>query len=438
MEKLSHNESATSFVSKFNTNAGGDVLAVDDNATQIVANANATFSGVDGAVNVSVDDNAEDFVEALNTNFDAFEDEDTPSLSSVRFLHISDNHDSTDAIDECRNLMDGDDSIAFTILTGDYSHQTAGVSTELRSSLDNFGHEFLILTGNHDIKNTFANNQANATGFIKSVIHSDDVVFGDSNNVASYYYKDIALSFSSKLRIIVMDSYDYRAGGIPANYDTFYTDSQMRWFVNLLKGLSGNDYFIVAMHEPPINSTPTSVSTSNPEPSAAALRRANKFCSANLYEWDSSFSNGIICPIIVDAYQNSQHLKTRVNNVNSSTGVAVSDVYIDADFTKGEKATFLFYLGGHLHGDMCAYHPSYPNQLILLVDDANQSPLGSDSDIRTRSNGILINDVTIDFENQDTIITRIGQNAAEAANGFPALTRDTITFPFVRELNDQL
>ncbi|MBQ1484925.1 MAG: metallophosphoesterase [Muribaculaceae bacterium] len=435
MEKLSHNESATSFVSKFNTNAGNDVLDVDESATQAVADVNATFNGVAGTVGVSIDDNAEDFADAINDNFRAMDDSGG-TTTSVRFLHISDNHDSIDAIEECGDMMDEDDSISFTILTGDYSHQTAGISTELRSSLENFGHEFLILTGNHDIKNSFANNQANATAFIKSIIHSDDVVFGDSNNVASYYYKDIALSFSSKLRIIVMDSYDYRAGGTPANYDTFYTDSQMRWFVNLLKGLSGNDYFIVAMHEPPINSTSTSVSMSSPEPGAAAKRRENKFCSANLYEWDSSLSNGIICPIIIDAYQNSQHLKTRVNNVNSSSGVAVSDVAIDADFTQGSKATFLFYLGGHLHGDMCAYHPSYPNQLILLVDDANPSPLGSDSDITSRTNGTLINDVTVDFENRQTVITRVGQKSAVAANGFPALTRDTITFPFARETNN--
>ena len=169
------------------------------------------------------------------------------------------------------------------------------------------------------------------------------------------------------------------------------------------------------------------------------LRRANDFCSSRLWAWDTSLTNGSLIPQIIDKYTKKQNAYFTVNNSNTDTGSVISSVNINADFTNAEPATFLFYLCGHLHGDLCTYHPIYGEQLMLLVDNGNPSTLGNSSDIGSRSsdtssgnrsNGKIINKITLDFTKQIIKIKRIGQNMAESYNGFSSLVRDTITFPF--------
>lgn len=366
-------------------------------------------------------------------------------LPTIKFLHISDIHNlpSADAIVECKNIIDNDSTINFTILTGDYTGYDGSYSN-MTPALKEINDKLLMLNGNHDMYDGFKNNQANATAYLKEILKNSDVEWGDSKNIASYYYKDYYINGNSKLRIISLDSYDYQKG-IGSKYDTAYSQEQVDWIISKIIELRSADFFIVAMHEPPVNATiekPSYNVEGKMDKDIVSLRRTNDFCSSRLWTWDTSYSNGNLLPIIVNAYLNKENIVQTVINENSLTKEAFSNIDINYDFsTIGEPATFLFYIGGHLHGDLAAYHPDYPQQLILLVDCASDSTLGQSSDIGnrstttstgTRSDGILINEVDLDFQNKQITVTRKGQNKASSNNGFPEIVREKIKFPFVR------
>ena len=366
----------------------------------------------------------------------------------LKFLHISDVHNSADAINECKSMMDNDSDIAFTILTGDYSSGSgSGSSTysNVSTPLTNLGSKLLMVNGNHDVEDAFAKNQQNATAFLKGKVTNNEVVWGDSQGVASYWYRDFELSENSKLRIIGVDAYEFNTA-YGSRYDTVYTQAQIDWIVARMMELRSTDYFIFAMHEPPVNSTVVDYAYNQEgrmDADIVAKRRANKFCSSRLWVWDSSLSNGNLLPMIVKAYKNQSQMATSLQQLNSLTRENILGLSLGYDFSQVQPATFLCYIGGHLHGEYAEYHPSslYNDQLMLFVDNSNPSTLGSSSDIGTRSsdtasgtrsNGKLVNEIALDFENRTITITRYGQQNALSYNGFVAVTRDTISFPFVK------
>ena len=345
--------------------------------------------------------------------------------------------------------MDNDSSLAFTILTGDFSSgsSNSGASgySAVSTPLTNVGNKLLMVNGNHDVWDAFLQSQQNATTWLKGKVTNNDVVWGDSQGVASYWYRDFEISQTSKLRIIGVDAYEY-ATAQASRYDTIYSQTQVNWIVARMMELRATDYLIFAMHEPPVNSTVTDYAYNvegKMDDDIVAKRRSNKFCSARLWVWDTSLSNGRLLPLLVKAYKNKERMGMSLLQRNSVSGENVLALDLGYDFSNVNPATFLCYIGGHLHGEYCDYHPDndFDDQLLLFVDNSNPSTLGSSSDIGsrssdtasgTRSNGKLINKVELDFDNEIIKITRIGQQAALSYNGFPALTRDTISFPFVK------
>lgn len=446
MTKIDKTNNATQFINVVNANlsiANINTRLTDKmNAVQIIDTLNNIFKIIANATVLTLSMNSCEFIDAVNKNFEQLMPQDVPT---IKFLHISDIHNlpSADAIVECKNIMDNDTTINFTILTGDYTGYDGSYSN-MTSPLKDINDKLLMLNGNHDVYDGFKNNQANATAYLKEILKNSDVEWGDSKNIASYYYKDYDINGNSKLRIISLDSYDYQKG-IGSKYDTAYSQEQVDWIISKIIELRSTDFFIVAMHEPPVNATiekPSYNVEGKMDKDIVSLRRTNDFCSSRLWTWDTSYSNGNLLPIIVNAYLNKENIVQTVINENSLTKEAFSNIDINYDFsTIGEPATFLFYIGGHLHGDLVAYHPDYPQQLILLVDCASNSTLGQSSDIGdrstttstgTRSDGILINEVDLDFQNKQITVTRKGQNKASSNNGFPEIVREKIKFPFVR------
>ena len=437
-------DNALQFIEKVNTALSGASISqrLDDtmDANDVISTLNNVFSSYQGRVELTSSMDAEDVILAVNQNISLL----GGGRNSVKFLHISDVHNSAnaDAITQCKSLLDSDNTLEFAFLTGDYSGYNGSYSN-VTTALQSLGQKILMLNGNHDVYDGFSNNQRNATQFLKSIVVNSDVHWGDTNGVASYYYRDVILSSTSKLRIISVDSYDYRLV-TGSKYDTIYTQEQVDWVVARMMELRSTDYLIIAMHEPPVNASTIDYSynvSGKMDDDIVALRRSNPFCSARLWVWDTSLSNGNLFPAIVNAYQNRLLMSTDIPNKDSVTGEMLSYIHCTYDFRSIQPAAFLFYIGGHLHGDFAEYHPTYQNQLILLVDCANSSTLGNSSDIGarvsdtangSRGNGILINEVTIDFANRETRISRIGQNAALSYNGFPSITRTNITFPFVK------
>ena len=347
--------------------------------------------------------------------------------------------------------MDTDDSIKFTILTGDFSSGSSNSGSNgynnVNTPLRNLGDKLLMINGNHDVWDAFLQSQQNATAYIKEKVTNKDVIWGDSNNIASYWYRDFIISNNSKLRIIGIDQYEY--GSLQGSkYDTLYTQTQVDWIVLRLLELSSTDYLIIAMHEPPVNASTTNYQYNQEgmmDNNIVEKRRANKFCSSRLWVWDTSLSNGILLPTIIKAYENKESLSTTIQQLNSNTQTNVSSLSLTYDFSViTQPAKFLCYIGGHLHGEYAEYHPiqEFSDQLLLFVDNSNPSTLGNSSDIGQRSSntangsrqtGKLINKIELNFENQTINITRIGEQQALSYNGIESIIRNTIQFPFTKQ-----
>lgn len=411
-------DSAQQFIDAIN-NVKPNLLSLDDYAETVITKCNSSLG-----VGVTLNDSATSVVSKINSY----------SNEEIKFLHFSDTHNSPDSINYAKGLLN---DYHFVICTGDYSAQSGGYSN-VDAPMKALGQKFLCLNGNHDVYNTFSSNQSSATSYLKSLVTDANVVWGDTLGIASYWYRDYAL-LNGKLRIIGVDQYDYRENvGVGSRYDTIYTQEQVNWFIERICELDENDYLIIASHEPFVNATIAEGYSYNVEgkmdDSAVEKRRSNTFCSSRLWVWDTSLTNGELIPLIIDAYQNKKNINETVNNTDSHTKDVLSSVSILKDFTKVKPANFLFYLCGHLHGEMCDYHPTYSEQLILDIDNANPSTLGNSSDIRTRSNGILINAITLDFSLKQIIINRIGLSQTESYNGYEGINRQSITFPFKRTI----
>lgn len=103
---------------------------------------------------------------------------------------------------------------------------------------------------------------------------------------------------------------------------------------------------------------------------------------------------------------------------------------------------------GHVHGDIHRFHPEYPDQLILCVDQANYGTTSNyPSDIKDSPYGVLINEVSIDFNsNPETItVTRIGNGSGKDGypsagdyNGYLAVARQSIKFDINGNTLEQL
>ena len=434
-----------------------DIINITDNATEVVAALNEATSGefsvsmtateFVGEVNdaldagASVSDTSTELVGKINEAADA---EPVAAPDPVKFLHYSDPHgvnyyhptdpayayttnkavkmmtDSTDT--------DYDADIAFTILSGDNlaANYASGYYEGMRLAAvaadTNTNGNHLVIMGNHDAGDqVYGRSHATMLTGLKSLMTNAGVTYGGED--AAYWHKDYALSNGGKLRVFGTDEYDY--GATSMTYDAVITSAQKDWFIGLLKGLGNKDYFIVVTHKPPFNGNGAS---------AIAKRAVNKFCSSQLYDWVSENTMNTFAEII-NAYKNGT-------------------TYGTEDWSgKAGQATFLCHLCGHIHGDYHGAHLTYSDQLVLCIDTCKSSVtdyeygLGADcSDLLTRTTGIILNKVTIDFENERITIDRIGDKVTTArtvdsstyphdagdtqGKEYPSITRDTITFDY--------
>lgn len=376
---------------------------------------------------------------------DAPDTPDVPSENTFRFLHFSDPHTCVDSVNKCKELMEGDPSINVTILTGDYANlgQVITVNADMDNTLRNFNNPLLVLNGNHEGWDTRVNT---TQSYLKGIITEDGVVWGDddadnANNKGRYYYIDYPLN-GNKLRILCVDQYQLVGSSYPLNWKPAYSQDEIDWLISKISELDADDYLLIALHEPPI------AKSENIGP-----RRENDWCSANLKTWSGFVDSGNVIPMIMQAYMDKQALSQRVLNYIDPEGVNTDTIGInvDVDFTDNTPCTFVGYICGHIHGDMHTYHPDYPEQLILCIDWANDAsnnkPYWSDifaSTTPRRKDGVLINDVTLDFDNKKIKVKRIGNGSGVDGYGvaesmtvddvtYQSVARTTIEFPFKKK-----
>lgn len=417
-----------------------------------------------------------DYHANINTSPDEPVVPDISTENSFTFYHFSDIHGSSDSVNKVQQLLEDNANAKFAILTGDYCNgygTTTPTNSAIINAITNLSQtangKFLVLNGNHDRWDGFGGNSSstgtNASKAATSLLHDllgNNVEWGDNSAapVESFWYKDYAVANDATLRIVGIDSYAYINGHNAPRYKSVYSQAQVDWFIKCLKGsqednitaLTENDYLLVAMHEPPVESLPS------PDESVISIRGHYNWCSSRLRSWASSEYNGSLFPMIVDAYLRKSSIDTIVRNVAEETTTSMSPVEIYETFVD-EPCTFLGYLCGHVHADIFHSHPEYPNQLIMCIDcgNADMNLVNDVSDIRERDNGILINEVTLNFDDDKINIHRIGNNTTtsytinKAGSNkwdavdvhddkyvYPSVVRTDITFPFKVDVDETI
>ena len=455
------------------------------NAAQLLAAINTNQGTVEGIQEILSSDNAADLIRKLNENFEAIGQagsgvfpEGTVLPSTIgsldagtdiggmtiddfitygiqgrphkfTFLHMGDPHAQTATIANAKDLMANDANISFLIITGDMD---VALGSALSEAMLSVGSKMLAVVGNHDLYvvgyNAYTARDKMETWVGSNVTFGNNVVQENGKKYGSYWHKDYPLG-KGKLRVIGVDQFNYPGdyGGIAGNYAQCYTQEQFDWFVDILadsvKGLTCDDYFIVASHVVPFYS--------GKNPDAHRCRRINKFCSSRLYggSWDIKSSDGTMFAAIVDAYTH----KRKIDKTHTDLGITTA---VHEDFSNVSPAKCLGHICGHGHSDYIGPHNQYTDQLVMMVDCAMNQTYGNCSDIRKtddynqnspRDTGILYNKVTIDVLKETIHIERIGEKEAcehtvssewngdaDDPNGYgyvyPPVTRDEITFDF--------
>ena len=436
MTELTNNMTATGVVATINGNlqecGSNESISLSDGASDVCSTLNGVFGEYDGVDELSASMSATEFVAAVNKNFGIAAEGELEPLDTFSFLHMSDTHGTWQNIERCVTEMDNDSDIQFALHTGDLPGGWSGV--EVQPFDNNVGKKFLFVEGNHDAKeldwalhHALDNNNTDgkygkyllrekaeswmsALGVEWGNTTKDTITInGEQRHMSRgiYWSKDFILSDGvRKLRVIGLDLYNTDQE-TQAEYWKNITGHQAEWFVDQLKeeSLGSNDYFMIALHESPIALT---------RADTVKLRRKNAFCSSRLFTMDNSSDIAAWLSSIVDAYQTSQSKTISGTNLPSVT----------VAFSGKKPATFVGWFCGHLHGEMLTHNPSYPKQLVSLIDCGKASMDDSSSDLRYNNNTInavpddscvsrptttvLINKVTINFDAKRLTLERIG------------------------------
>lgn len=463
MTTITQSHSGSDAVGIINANIaelGSSVETSNTDAATVCAALNGVFDDFNGVTVLADTMSGGDFVAAVNANFAiAFDQEEEGDLGKFKFLHLSDPHGNLDAITLCKNSLGVDTSFLF--ITGDMSrygyNSISKETTDLLGEIDNG--RLLLLAGNHDVYEHAGASQATMTAYLAGFLNGV-VKWGDSSdngatpNTASYWYKDFPIG-SHKLRIISIDQYETSLRSYP-NY-TMYRQSQINWFIARLKELNAGDYLIIATHEPPVQSrtVPQGGGSGDtyPDDYAVGLRPSSNADTAKLFVTEGlrafgnrrSEPNWNLLPRIMDAYLNKRTLTMTYNNYG---GGSPSDITINEDFSQDNPATFLFYLGGHRHADICTYLPNetgatdggdWSDQLMLYITTAHRDiSYQYDDDLGGSSNWLgtpsvqstdkyRFNEVELDFDAKTITVTRYGDQKT-----YGGRVRNEVVFPFVK------
>lgn len=351
--------------------------------------------------------------------------------------HISDLH--TDGI-RYKNFREFVDSLRIdaAINTGDivngyavasptdekYIAQTA---TEMRYITDVDGSiDVLQVVGNHD--KAGSNTYVNADDALYNNMKLSDMIdyTDDSNTEGKLYYvrkysttdnNYLTTEFGNSVWVIVLDQYD-----ISDYADTptatlagkkHYSQAQITWLVGVLQSaIANNASVIIAMHHYDQGRLPQS--------------NDSRFFQSPNYIDKSSYDTFVtsdkvdkhqatIVEDIVDAFKNGTSIKQNYTYSDLSTTIAV-------DVTFASAGSFICYLTGHTHRDLCGYSSLHPDQLYLTVAcgcvygeaDGYMLNVGEQSTDLPRIIGTKSEDCfnvyAIDLQNKKVKVVRIGSD----------------------------
>ena len=444
---------------------GSSVRVSNTDAATVCAALNEVFSVYDDITTLSPSMSGSGFAAAVNGNFEkAAAAADT---SRIKLLHVSDTHGETSMYEKILDIMDeqGED-VDLIVDTGDSTKYLAGNYTNaqktLFDSMKSLGGKLLMCPGNHDVYDNnhtgYGNgraDQVSETAWLRDCL-GDNVTWGDANNIGSYWHKDIE-NDGHTLRVIGIDQYcigNTVYTGSDRQY-VVYSQAQVNWLLDLLYNTPSDYYIIVMLHEPAVQSP----NGDSEDTAATGMAASNLFVSEMLSSFCIRFTDVPsfnLLPQIIRAYMHQENLSFQYSNRANMGGHGT--LTVAKDFRNHTPATFLCYIGGHQHEDICGYIPydDWNDQLMLHVAAGDSAVWQSTQDdllwnfrngsygwdvhadrYATNEPSYRINEVTIDFSTRSITVKRIGNKTTAlydstngAARPHGGRVRDQITFPF--------
>lgn len=463
MITILNNMSGGDVVAAINANLqeiGSSVSVSNTDAATLCATLNEVFDGYDDITLLTSSMSGSEFAEALNDNFASAAM--GVEYDGIKMLHTSDTHGFVASLNEAVSRMSAQgNDVDFLILTGDLTkYYTNNFTDDTKSAINTvkaMGDKLLMCPGNHDTYDNshtgFGNgkaDQVSETAWLKSCM-GNNVTWGDSNNVGGYWHKDVVHD-GHTLRIISIDQYCICTTVYTGNnrYNTVYSQAEVDWLLNLLYNTPSSYYIVILMHEPPVQSP----AGSGEDTAATGMAGENLFVSDCLKNFGNrrNETDLNLLPRIMRAYMHQENLSFSYSNYADRGGHGT--LTVAKDFRNHTPATFLCYIGGHQHQDICGYIPytQWADQLMIFVAAGDSSVIYSSQDdlLWNYNSGNFsaqryaqdepsyrLNEVTIDFERERIKVERIGNkttapkdstNGADRPHGIRVRTE--ITFPF--------
>lgn len=236
-----------------------------------------------------------------------------------RFMQfVSENARHIDACALTGDMVDAPTTATFAEMTGE----------------EKFNLEILKCCGNHE--KVFGNiSMTNAQVYAN---------WGQTTNTGGlYYYKDYA---DKKIRVIALNAYDTEISEV----DSTYSQAQITWFIDALKGAKTNDYAVIVLR----HNFDREKSVSN-----------DYGFYQRFFWWDGHFETEMNCsgtPIedIVHAFMTGGSINQTYTFVNGAPSITANTSF-------SGNGHFIAYLIGHNHADLVGFSPNYADQLYLAV-----------------------------------------------------------------------
>ena len=336
----------------------------------------------------------------------------------LAFLHLSDTHRYPFGMRKAVEMMGDDDGIRFTVITGDLQ-----LTDEMKEILRKSPGPIYLLPGNHDVNDDFS---------CDSTLARNEYIFpfcGAAVNMgsdrSSYWHQDVVTDGAS-LRLIAFDEYEYSVVGNPVeSHCVVYSQTQMEWFMDLLRN-TPSYYNLILLHHQPV-ATHRDVGNTGLFTSENAPRYYE-------YQGGDSDKEGVrdgVCdagliPKIMAAYLSGGTFA----GTFFCGDAARTRMTLSCDFSGIRPCRFIAHIGGHTHWDVCEYLPAFPEQLQLLIDqDRTQKYHYSDmARSETDVSAYCINRYTLDFDKREIVIERIGAHLTDGG-----ADRSRIVYPLERE-----
>ena len=263
---------------------------------------------------------------------------------------------------------------------------------------------YLAVIGNHDMGNSdLISISATKKDAYERFIKPCEKSLGFCTEGRAYYVKYFE---KYKVALIVLNNYDFSDETEDGEHykihraTKVFSKEQITWLINVLSEIPTDHTLILAFHALPFPATPIDTPFTQDELTETA--------SGNTAYKDDD----LICEII-NAWTSGGKISRSYSPKEKYEG-KLSDITVEADFTKRGKGIFACYLMGHIHEDIILKCDKYPDQTVIAHPSSSADTWQNYCSDLARAEGTKAEDcltvLSLDTQKREIRLVRIGSN----------------------------